>query len=324
MNARAAIFGLTAMSLLGGYGAHAEEVARVAWLGTGTIEGSAEFVAAFREGMKEQGLAEGKHYVLDARYADNHYERFPVLVQDLLTRGPSVIMVVTVASVRAAQRVTRTVPIVMISTTDPVGSGLVKSLSHPGGNTTGLGNMAEDVAEKYVQLFRELRPRGRRLGVLINPSNPSSRPVLEKIRNSARHQGITIHAIEFVGAHDLEQVFRTIARDTPDALTLIADNSYLDRRAELGALAVQHRIPVFGFAPDFADAGCAAGFGSPRRDLFRRSAVYVRKLLDGANPADLPVELPVTFELVVNRRTTNALGIAIPKTVLTRADRVIQ
>jgi len=324
MTTRAALFGLAAMSLLGGFDAHAEGIARIAWLGTGTTEGSTEFVAAFKAGLRENGLIEGQHYVFDARYANNHYERFPALVADLLTREPSVIMVVTVASVRAAQRATRSVPIVMISTTDPVGSGLVRSLSHPGGNTTGLGNMAEDVAEKYVQLFRELRPRGRRLGVLINPNNPSSRAVFRRIQSSARDAGITTHAIEFVGAHDLEPAFRTIARDSPDALTLIADNSYLDRRAEICALALQYQIAVFAFAPDFADAGCAAGFGSPRVSLFRRSAVYVRKILEGTNPADLPVEMPVTFELVINRKTTNALGITIPKTVLIRADRVIQ
>jgi len=324
MTARVALFGFLAMGLIGLHAAHAEEIARIAWLGTGTPEGSAEFVAAFKGGLKENGLVEGRHYVFDARYANNHYERFPELVQDLLKREPSVIMVVTVASVRAAQRATKQVPIVMISTTNPVASGLVESLSHPGGNTTGLGNMAEDVAEKYVQLFKELRPDGHRLGVLINPKNPSSRPVLKKIQRSALDHGITAQAIEFVGADDLEGAFNTIARDRPDALTLIADNSYLDRRAEICGLALRHRIPVFAFAPDFADAGCAAGFGSPRRALFRRSAIYVRKLLDGASPAELPVEMPTMFELAINRTTTNALGIRIPKTVLIRADRVIQ
>jgi len=301
-----------------------QQMARIGWLGTGTQRGSVEFVEAFKQGLLENGLVEGDHYVFDARYADNHYERFPMLVQDLLKREPSVIMVVTVASVRAAQRATKQVPIVMISTTNPVASGLVKSLSHPGGNTTGLGNMAEDVAEKYVQLFKELRPDGNRLGVLINPNNPSSRPVLKKIQRSALEQGISVHGIEFVGADDLEGLFNAIERKRPDALTLIADNSYLDRRAEICALALRHRIPVFAFAPDFADAGCAAGFGSPRRSLFRRSAVYVRKLLDGVSPAELPVEMPTMFELAINRTTTNALGITIPKTVLIRADRVIK
>lgn len=324
MNAiRALVLG-TVIVVLGAPCRAEPDRARIAWLGTGTEKGSADFVAAFKQGLQDNGLVEGRQYVFDARYADNHYERFPELVADLLQRKPSVIMVVTVSSVRAAQRATKTVPIVMISTTDPVASGLVKSLARPGGNTTGFGNMAEDLSGKYIQLFQELRPGATRLGVLVNPRNPSSRAVFEKIRQAAQQRGVTAQLHELVGADDLDKAFAAIARTRPEGLALIADNSYLDRRAEICGLAQRHRIPVLGFAPDFADAGCVIGFGTPRRRIFRRSAVYVRKLLDGANPAELPVQLPVLFELAVNKKAARALGLGIPETLLLQTDRVIE
>jgi len=304
--------------------AAAENLARVAWLGTGTERGSAEFVTAFKQGLKDNSLLEGRDYVFDAVYADNHYDRFPALVRDLLKREPSVIMVVTVSSVRAAQQATKTVPIVMIATTDPVASGLVKTLAHPGGNTTGFGNMAEDLSGKYVQFLRELRPGKNHLGVLINPKNPSSQAVFRRIEKAAQQVGIQAHRYDLIGGNELEMSFKAIAQSRPDALAMIADNSYLDRRNELCALALRYRIPVFAFAPDFADAGCLVGFGSPRRSIFRRSAVYVKRLLNGADPAELPVELPTLFELAINMKTAKSLGVTIPPIVLQRAERLIE
>jgi len=303
---------------------NANEPARVAWLGTGTSTGSAEFVKAFKDGLRENGLVEGRHYVFDARYADNHYERFPELVADLLTRNPSVIMVVTVSSVRAAKNATTRVPIVMISTTDPVRSGLVKTLAKPGGNVTGYGNMAEDLSEKYVQLLKDLKPAGRRLGVLIDPKNPSSEPVYRRINAAAQKRAITVVRFDVKGQADLKTAFAAMDRERIDGLALIANNAYLDRRVEICGLAARHRIAVLAFAPDFADAGCAIGFGSPRKGIFRRSATYVRKIIDGADPANLPVELPTIFELVVNKQTLGAFGVAIPPVLLQRADRFIE
>ena len=304
--------------------AAADGIARVAWLGAGSQVGSADFVAALKQGLGENGLLEGRNYVFDAVYANGNYDRFPALVNDLLARNPSVIIAVTVSSVRAAQRATKSVPIVMVSTTDPVGSRLVETLARPGRNTTGLGNMASDISGKYVQLLHEIRPEARHLAVMINPKNPSSRPVYERIEKTARKAGIQAQAFEVTTGGRLDARFEALARNRPDGLTIIADNSFLDQRREICRLALEDRVPVIAFSPDFADAGCVIGFGAPRRELFRRSATYVRKLLAGADPAELPVELPAIFETTINLNAANALGMAIPQSILLRADRVIE
>jgi len=302
----------------------AERPARIAWLGAGSEAGSSEFVSALKEGLKDNGLTEGRDYILDAVYADNRYERFDGLVRELLRRDPAVIVVVTVASVRAAQKATKTVPIVMMSTNDPVNTGLVDSLARPGGNTTGLGTMASDVADKYIQLLRELKPGARRLAVLVNPGNPSNAAIFKRIESVARTQGIAAQEIRLAGSDDMASVFAGMAREHPDAVVLASDLSFLDRRAQICALALKHRIPIFAHAPDFVEAGCLAGFGTSRRDLYRHSATYVKKILAGAKPAELPVELPMRFGLAVNLKTAKALGAQFPYQTLLRADKVIE
>lgn len=297
---------------------------RIAWLGAGTSDGSAEFVDVFKDGLKDQGLVEGKDYVFDAVYADNRYERFPSLVRQLLSRNPSVIMAVTVASVRAAQQATRTVPIVMMTTNDPVAAGLVASLARPGGNTTGLGNMAEDITEKYIQLTHEFSPRAKNLVVLTNPGNSSHKAIVEKLRVAGQTRGLATQAVPAAGDRELRSVFAEIAARRADAVVLASDFSLLDRRGEICALALEFRIPLLGYAPEFADAGCLAGIGSSRRYLFRHSATYVKKILAGAQPQDLPVELPVRFELAINIKTARTLRLDVPSTTLLRADRVVE
>lgn len=316
-----AVLSLLSLALLE---AAAQQPARIAWLGSGSEAGSAAFMAEFRQGLKENGLIEGRDYVVDARYADNRYERFPALVQDLLQRDPAVIMVVTIASVRAAQRATTTIPIVMISTNDPVKYGLVASLAHPGGNTTGLGTMQEDLVTKYVQLLRDLRPGARRLAVLVNPDNPSNVALSERLRASTHDLGVVVRAVKLTGADDLEAAFETMARDPPDAVAVAGDLSFFDRHIRICSFATKYRIPTFGHTPEFAEAGCLAGFGASRRALYRRSASYVKKILDGANPGDLPVEMPMRVELAVNLKAARELGLKVPKSLLLRADRVIE
>jgi len=302
----------------------ADKPARIAWLGAGSEAGSAEFVSAFKQGLKDNGLTEGRDYILDAVYAESHYERFDALVRELLRRDPAVIMVVTVASVRAAQKATKTVPIVMMSTNDPVKTGLVGSLARPGGNTTGLGTMASDVAEKYVQLLKEIRPDARRLAVLVNPGNPSNAAIFRRIQAVAKTHDIAAQEVRLTGSDDMNTVFATMVRGRPDALALASDLSFLDRRAQICGLALKHQIPIFAHAPDFAEAGCLAGFGTSRRELYRHSARYVKKILDGAKPSELPVELPMRFGLAVNLRTAKALGVQFPYQTQLRADKVIE
>lgn len=302
----------------------AQQPRHIAWLGSGSESGSAVVLSAFKQGLKENGLIEGRDYVLDARYADNRYERFPALTQELLQRDPAVIVVVTIASVRAAQRATTQVPIVMMGTNDPVGAGLIASLARPGGNTTGLSTMAEDVAEKYLQLLRDLRPRARRLAVLVNPENPSGKTMFGRVQASARELGISAHPVELKGADDIDAVFDAMVRNHPDALAIASDLTFFDRHARICAAALHRRIPILAPSPDFADGGCLVGFGTTRRELYRRAATYVRKLFDGAKPGDLPVELPTRVELAINLKSARALGLKVPRTVLVRADKIIE
>ncbi len=304
--------------------ARAQQPARLAWIGSGTAAGSAVFLAAFREGMRGNGLAEGTDYVLDLFWSDGYYERFPDLVEEALARKPAVILVVTIASVRAAQRATKTIPIVFISTNDPVGTGLVASLARPGGNTTGLSSMAEDRAPKLVQLAREVLPNASRIAVLINPLNPSNGPIFEQLRATASTIGMAADAVEVSAPDRIDDALTALSKQRPDALIGGFDYIIFDQRDRIVALAITHGIPVFAPSPVYADAGALLGYGVSPQAFYGRAAVYVKKILSGVKPADLPVEQPTKFQLVVNLKTAKTLGLTIPQSILARADEVIE
>ena len=297
--------------------------ARIALLGSGSAVSSDLFVNAFKEGLREHGLMEGRDYVLDARWVEGAYERFPQLAGELAAQRPSVIMVTTIAAVRAAQRMAPGIPIVMTSINDPVGAGLVTSLGRPGGNTTGLANMTEDLTPKVVDILRVVVPKAARIAVLYNPANPSNMPMLERIQRGIEKSGGAVQATPFKGPADLEGTFADIAKGSPDALLVINDATIIDMRQRIASLALSHRIPVFSSIPEMTDAGGIAGYGTPRADLYRRSAYYVKRIFDGAKPADLAVEQPTRIELSINMKTAKTLGISIPDTLLAGADRVI-
>jgi len=260
--------------------------------------------------------------VLDVRWAHGVYERFPALARDVVERGARVIMVTTIAAVRAAQRATTTIPIVMTTINNPVGAGLIASLARPGGNTTGIANLTEDVTPKVLDILRATIPKASVIAILFNPANPSNRVMIEKIRQGSG-AGATIRSFEFKpGA--LDSTFDQIARQRPDALLVINDAAIIDERLQVATLALHHRIPAFSSIPELTDAGGLAGYGPPRRELYRRSANYVKKIPDEAKPADLPVEQPTRVELSVNLRTAKRLGISIPETILGQADRTIE
>jgi putative ABC transport system substrate-binding protein len=297
--------------------------ARIALLGSGSAGSSEMFVDAFKEGLRENGLIEGQHYVLDARWAEGVYARFPQLAGDLAAQRPRVIMVTTIAAVLAAQRAAAGIPIVMTSINDPVGAGLIASLGRPGGNTTGLANMTEDLTPKVVDFLRVVVPKAARIAVLFNPANPSNMPMLQRIQGSIEKSGGAVQATPFRGA-EIEATFTDIAKGSPNALLVINDATIIDMRERIASLALSHRIPVFSSIPEMTDVGGIVGYGTPRADLYRRSAYYVKRIFDGAQPADLAVEQPTRIELSINLKTAKALGITIPDTLLARADRVIE
>jgi putative ABC transport system substrate-binding protein len=315
---------LVALLLVVAVSSWAQSPPRIAWLWPGTLEGTATIRAAFMTGMRENGMVEGTHFVLDELYADGKYDRFPALVAEMAKRNPAIIMVNTIAAVRAAQQATRTIPIVFVHVNDPVGSGLVASLARPGGNTTGLSTQNEDAVNKYVDLAREIFPRATRIAALVNPSNPSHARLFLSVSRPAEGFKIAARAFEVRSPDALDAAFDEIARYQPDVLLGIPEATFFDQRRRICALAIERRIPAIFPQTDYVTSGCLMSFATSRREMHRYSALFVKKILDGAKPADLPVEQPTKFELAVNLKTANALGITIPQSILVRADEVIQ
>ena len=298
--------------------------AAIGLLGSGTAQSSGNLVDAFKRGLSDQGLSEGRDYVLDVRWAEGDYSRFPALAREVVETRPAAILVTTIAAVRAAQRASTTIPIVMATINDPVGAGLVASLGHPGGNTTGTANLTEDLTPKLLEFLRALIPQATVVAALFNPANPSHRPMLDNILAHAGTFGLTIQPAELTSPAELDALFDRIAQHRSEALLIVNDAAILDLRERIMVLAVRHRLPTFSSYPEFTDGGALAGYGPSRTALYRRSAYYVKRILDGVKPADLPVEQPTHIELSVNLKTAKMLGIPISAAFLARADRVVE
>lgn len=318
------ILGSLLLALTAQAWAQAQTPARIAFIGPGRAATHAVNISAFRDGMRENGLREGEHYVLDEKYAKGNYDRFPTLTDEVLKRNPAIILVTTIASVRAAQQATKTVPIVFVSTNDPVGSGLVASLARPTGNVTGISSNFTSLAPKRLQLLREILPKAKRIGDLIDPNDPislSNQRVLEPLVASL---GMTIIFAEASNPVEFEASVAKLLAARVDAIFAGGPAISFNLRARLIELTNQKRVPVIGAHSRMADAGALISYGFTLADHLRRSALLVDKILKGAKPADLPVEQPNVFELVVNLKAAKALGITIPQSVLISATRVIE
>jgi len=303
---------------------HAQRPARLAWIEPGTAATSGKFIAALREGLADNGLSAGRDYVLDIYFAEGNYRRFPTLTQEALAHDPTILLVVTIASVRAAQQATKTIPIVFMSTNDPVGASLIDSLARPGGNTTGVATMGDDVAPKLVDLVRAALPDARRMAVLINPLNATNRPIFERVRAAGASVGLEVRAIEVSAPDGLDDGFGPRSAAQPDAVLVAPDALLTQLGGRIAALGIERRIAVLGPGRDQAEAGGLLGYGAPLTELVRRSAFYVKRILAGVQPRDLPVEQPTRFELVINLKTAKAIGLALPPALLARADEVIE
>ena len=300
------------------------KAARIAVLGSGHAQSSQILLDGLVQGLRDNGLIPGRDVVLDVRWAEGHYERFTAQTAELLALQPKLLMVTTITAARAAQAATKSVPIVLISINDPVGAGLVATLARPGGNTTGIANMAEDLTPKVVEMLRALLPRAKGLTVLLNRANASNVALFERTRTVCLAAGLSVQAFDFAGAGQLDALEASLARRHPDALLVLPDSSLLDQREPISALALRQRVPLVTQFPEYTRAGALLGYGPPRVQLWHRSAYYAKKILDGAKPADLPVEQPTRVELSVNLKTAKALGITIPQALLLRADEVIE
>ena len=285
---------------------------------------SATRIGALKDGLRINSLIEGRHYVMDVLYAEGHADRFPALVQQAMQRGPAVFVVVAVASVRAAQAATKTIPIVFVATPDPVGNGLVASRGRPGGNTTGVTGQADELALKHVELLHEALPRARRIAVLAAADNATHAKMFSGVSAVAAGFGVNARKFEAASPAVLDAALEAIAQHRPDALLILAYAPFYGERERIAAAMLKARIPVFAPEAEFVDAGCLISYAAPYTEMFRYAALHVKKILAGTKPADLPVEQPTRFEMVVNLRSAKALGITLPKVFMLRADRVIE
>jgi putative tryptophan/tyrosine transport system substrate-binding protein len=280
-------------------------------------------VNAINQGLRNVGLIDGRDYLIEARFAAGNYGRFPALARELAETGVSVILASTIASVRAAQTLSPPIPIVMISTNDPVGAKLVASLSQPGGHTTGLANLAEDLTPKLLEFQRVILPNAKTIAVLYNPANPTNPVFLEKIRSLADGFTVKVLSAEFKpGA--IDAAISRLTEQGADTLHLLSDAALFDAGDSIAASCLAHRLASFSTYPEFAASGGLLAYGTSRRQLFMRSGYFVKRILEGARPADLPIEQPTRIELAVNVKTARALGIDISPSFLGTADEVIE
>jgi putative ABC transport system substrate-binding protein len=293
----------------------------VVYLGVSSEQKNAQ---AFRQGLRDAGYAEGRDVVIDWRYANGEYARVSDLAVDLVERKVDVIVVDTTLATRAVKRATSTIPIVMALVADPVGSGLVANLAHPGANVTGLSSMTTDLSAKRLQLLKEAMPRLTRLAVLWDPDTPFHPQAIEELKAAAPALSIALTFVSARTPDEFSAAFSAVSRSRAQALYLLESPVFFTRRTMLLKLASRARLPVIYGEANFAHAGGLMSYGASYEDLMRRSAGYVDKILQGARPGDLPIEQPTKFELVVNLRTAKALGITIPESILLRADEVIR
>jgi putative tryptophan/tyrosine transport system substrate-binding protein len=298
----------------------------IAVLGSGAVESSASItqMTLMAEGMHELGLTQGRDYAFEARWADSDSSRFPALARELLARQPKMVVVSTILAARAVQDLSKTLPIVMSGLNDPVAAGLVASLAHPGGNITGVSTMAEDLLLKLIELLRQALPGVHKIAVLTNPTNPSHRPMLDTLAHQASKDGIDIATIRVASSADLDGAFPALSREQAGALVILNDASLGALVKDIAARALSQGVPAAGFNFGLAQSGALLGYSRDPKDSYRSVARYLKKILDGADPANLPIEQPTKFQLSINLGTARTLGIAVPAVLLATADEVIE
>jgi ABC-type uncharacterized transport system substrate-binding protein len=298
----------------------ANKVYRIGTISAGQPTGRNDF----RDGLSGLGWIEGKNLIYERRYAENRLERLPDLVAELIRLNVDVIVATGTLAPIAAKRATTTIPIVMTSAGDPLGSGLVASLAKPGGNVTGLSLMAPELAGKRLELLKEVIPGLTRIAVLWNAANPYSANVFDQTKLAAEKLGIEVQSLRITSPNDLDGALEDALRQNADALIAVEDPLTFDNRKQIVTFAAKSKLPAIYGVREFADAGGLLAYGANLADLARRAAGYVDKILKGAKPSDLPVEQPTTFDFVINLKTAKSLGLSISPALLARADEVIE
>ncbi len=291
----------------------------------GSVEAEAFFLTQIQQGLEALGYVEGRNITLVNTFADEQYERFNSNAVELVRRKVDVLVAVTLTAALAAQRATSTIPIVFILVSDPVATKLVASLAHPGGNITGLSPLSEDLLPKRVELFKEIVPRLSEIELMFNPTfDPATTErSIEQVRTAAGRLGITIHPIEATQPDQIERAFSS-DKDGINGVMVHADSMIFNERKRIAELALKRKTPTFVFDSIMVQDGGLITYAPIAQAIFRRSAAYIDKILKGAKPEELPVELPIKFELAINLKTAKAIGINVPAQLLARADQVVE
>lgn len=301
------------------------KVYRIAYLGNSSAALESELIAAFRQGLRDLHYVEGRNIEIEYRWAEGRYDRLPALVAEVVQRKVDIILVAGTPAALAAKEGTRTIPIIMASLGDPIAAGVVPSLARPGGNITGLAAMSPEIDGKRLQLLKELVPGVSRIAVLWNPTNPNNVARIKQMPAAAQTLRLTLEP--FVGAGDrqgLDKGFKAIVVARAEALIVVTDRGLLAHRALIVDFATKRRLPALYGYREFVQAGGLVSYAPSYPAMFRRAATYVAKILKGTKPADLPVEQPTAFELVINLKAVKGLGLTIPPSLLLRADQVIE
>ena len=297
----------------------------VGFLDSTTAGSRAPYLAAFRQGLGETGYVERQNLAIEYRWAEGSYERLPALAADLVGRKIDLIVTGGGSVVAlAAKAATSTIPVVFISGDDPVELGLVASLARPGGNLTGVSMIFSELTAKRVELLSELVPQAKVIALLVNPSNPNAEHIIGEVREAARVKGLQPHVLKASSESEIDIAFAALAQLHAGALLVGNDGFFGSRRDQLAALASSRVVPAIYDSRQFAASGGLVSYGPSLTDVYRQAGIYAGKILKGAKPADLPVQQPTRFELVVNLKTAKALGLTIPQSIFARADEVIE
>ena len=326
-NLRLVVAVLTFAASLAADAQQSGKVYRIGYLSTGSASGTyTRPLEAFRQGLRELGWHEGRNVLIEYRYAEGRADRLPALAHELVKLNVDVIVASPTPSALAARNATPTIPIVAMSLTEPVAVGLVASLARPGGNVTGLTyGVDTEIFGKQLQLLKEVIPNVRRVAVLVNPSGSPAYPLMmETVKKAARSLDLLLQILEAREPGDFDAAFAAMVKERAGALLLTGDPMFFVHRLRLADLAMKSRLPSMSTQWQWVEAGGLLSYAPSFPDQWRRAATYVDKILRGAKPADLPIEQPAKFELVINLRTARELGISLPQSMLQRADEVIQ
>jgi putative ABC transport system substrate-binding protein len=300
------------------------KVPRIGFLGATSPSAISARLDAFRQGLRELGYVEGKNILIEYRYAEAKLDRLPALAAELVRLKVDVMVLAGPASIRPAKEATNTIPIVMANDADPVGSGVVASLARPGGNITGLSNLAPEMGGKRLELMKEIVPKLARVAVFGTSNTTGTAQVLNEMEFAAGVFKLHLQYLDVLSPKDIETAFREARKGRADAVLVLQGGVFNSHRKQIAALAVKSRLPAIYHAPEYVEDGGLMSYGVSVTDLYRRAATYVDKILKGAKPADLPVEQPKKFEFIINLKAAKQIGLTIPPNVLARAEKVIK